>query len=472
MMFRFVLSLLFLAGAFSQRVVITSGADFVRALGGGGGGGGGDGDVSYTGSTLVLANDIVLTPQESELFLPIGANKMGAPFRGTLDGQGHIVSGLNATVPKLYVGLVGRSSGASIRGVVLDESCEFGSTFVSSLKSGSDLHVGSFAGLCADCLIERCVSMARVAFTGWLSHLYTSGGRAYMGGIAGALSGVSAVRGCGMYGLVEHAGSSKNADLGGLVGAVLPGSTAAVVCTGFYGTIQHGSFTRWDLSCGGVVGAVHGDTDCSVLRSMSGGVMHVESAPDRKSVGVFIGGAYNSTGGGKDKVRVNSSAWDKEQVYPLVGWGESEPEVLDAYPLALTWEGGRFALKRLGAYEWAVVEYNGRFGRFASEKLPLRLLTPRAALPVPAKEGAGVTGFGGWFVDEQLTRPYNSSAGAGSRSVIAVYPKMVGRRSVVSDGALVVLVVVVLGAALHYYRRNGVGRRRMEQRYNPHVHAY
>lgn len=466
LLLRFVLSLLF-AGALSQRVVISSSADFVRELGGG--------DVSHAGKTLVLANDIELTPQESESFLPIGANKAGAAFQGTLDGQGHIVSGLNATVPKLYVGLLGRSSGATIRGVVLDETCVFGSTFVSSLNSGSDLHIGSFAGLCADCRIERCVSMARVAFTGWLSHLYSKGGRAYMGGVAGTLSGASTVRTCGVYGLVEHAGSSKNADLGGLVGAVLPGSNATVECSGFYGTIRHGSFTRWDLSCGGAVGAVHGASSCSVLRSVSAGAVHVESAPDRKSVGAFIGACNSTTSssGGGGGVRVSSSAWDKEQVYPLLGGGcgESDPETPDAYPFALMWEDGRTALKTLGD-EWGVVEYNRGFGRFVSEKLPMRLLTPRGALPVPAKGGGAV--FGGWFVDAQLTRPYDydGSAWKGGNVVVTVYPKVVRRSSVVSsDCALVVVVAVVLGGALYYYRRNGAGRRRMEQRYNSHVHV-
>ena len=33
---------------------------------------------------------------------------------------------------------------------------------MSSLKSVSDLHLGSLAGACADCRIERCVSMASV----------------------------------------------------------------------------------------------------------------------------------------------------------------------------------------------------------------------------------------------------------------------------------------------------------------------
>lgn len=447
---RLALAFALLAEAFSERVTITSGSDLVRTLSS-------DSGTSYAGKTIVLTNDIELTPQESAYFSPIGAGKAGPSFEGTFDGRGHIISGLNVTVPKLYVGLFGRSSGATIRNVVLSETCAFGSTFTSSLKSTSDLHIGSFAGLCDDCLIERCVSMADVTFTGWLSHLSVGGGRAFIGGIAGTLSGASTVRACGMYGSIRHAGSSRNTDIGGLVGAVLPAASAVLECSGFYGAVSHSSFTRWDLNCGCIIGTESG-RNCSIVRCVSAGRIRPETSPDNTHIGTIMG-AYNSSSG---IVRVSESVWDKEQSVPQVGLNEEAVDALDAYSFALVTRMDCISVLKVLGDSWVLAQYRGRIGRFGNEGWSsVKMLAPRAALPVPARgrgKNAGAA-FGGWYFDKELSRKYSEGRVEQEREgdgVVVLYPKWV--RSWVSGGTLVLLGVVVLGGvAFYWYRKNKKG---------------
>lgn len=449
-MFRFVafyLIALLLAEASSKKIVISSGADLVKTLND-------DKDLTYEGKTLILSNDIELTPQESESFHPIGENKYGEPFQGTFDGQGHIISGLNVTIPKLYVGLFGRSSGATITRVILDETCTFESTFISSLKSMSDLHIGTISGLCDDCSINQCVSMATVAFSGKLSHFNTKGGEAFIGGIAGSLSSVSVMHSCGMYGVIRHTGSTKNADLGGLVGAVLPSSRVTVECSGFYGTILHSSFTRWDLNSGGIIGVTRG-YGCNIFRCVSAGKQDIESNPERKSVGSVIG-AYNisETTGGNSGVKVINSVWDKEQTSPIVGRGEDTVSIAEVHPFALVGRRvtGDTELGVLGGDPWVLAEYKAQLGRFSSYTNSVKMFTPRTALPVPTRKG-GVA-FGGWFLDAKLSHPYKGESE--EEMWVVLYPKWV-QKDLVSTEIMIVMVIVFSAVGLYYHKKKKEG---------------
>ena len=88
-------------------------------------------------ANAVLTANIDMTPVED--FTPIGSVAM--PYKGTFDGQEHIISNLYINLPEQeYVGLFGvLNGGASIKNVVMDELCEInGKCFVGGIAGGTN----------------------------------------------------------------------------------------------------------------------------------------------------------------------------------------------------------------------------------------------------------------------------------------------------------------------------------------------
>ena len=118
-----------------------------------------DSGASYSGTTVFLDADIDFSGGLSEQFKPIGKNY---DFQETFDGQGHTISNLAMNSSSQDAGLFGYSKGATIRNVVLDDSC----SVVSSYSGSYYVYVGGIIGHCSDCTIENIVNMASVSFTG------------------------------------------------------------------------------------------------------------------------------------------------------------------------------------------------------------------------------------------------------------------------------------------------------------------
>ena len=76
---------------------------------------------SYSGYTVFLDSDIDLT---GKAINPIGSQKKY--FIGSFDGQGHVISNLQMLVSSstyCLSGLFGYTTGATVKNVVMDESC-------------------------------------------------------------------------------------------------------------------------------------------------------------------------------------------------------------------------------------------------------------------------------------------------------------------------------------------------------------
>lgn len=117
--------------------------------------------ISYSEYTVYLVNDIDFSSL-SQQFIPAYL------FQGTFDGQGHVVRNLVANSLSFYLfGLFGNSDGTTIRNVVVDSSCSFSSSYVSSSYGG---YVAGIMGGCnpvnRPCVIENSVNMANLKFTG------------------------------------------------------------------------------------------------------------------------------------------------------------------------------------------------------------------------------------------------------------------------------------------------------------------
>ena len=87
---------------------------------------------NFKGTTVFLDADIDFYGGLSEQFEPIGKDNETL-FRGTFDGQGYMIKNLamNSSSSQ-YVGLFGYTAGATIRNVVLDDSCSVVSSYSGS----------------------------------------------------------------------------------------------------------------------------------------------------------------------------------------------------------------------------------------------------------------------------------------------------------------------------------------------------
>lgn len=117
-----------------------------------------NGDLS---GEYILTKDIDLSERD---FSPIGS--ASAPFTGTFDGNGHVISGLTLNSNKSYQGLFGVNNG-TIRRVSLDSSCSIsGSSFVGAIA-------GKNYGTIEDCVSYASVSHSAASESGSSYKIFT-----------------------------------------------------------------------------------------------------------------------------------------------------------------------------------------------------------------------------------------------------------------------------------------------------------
>ena len=146
---------------------------------------------TYQGKYFKLGADITYDKNTENNFTPIG--KSGRPFKGTFDGNGKTIKGLNINLSTTdYVGLFGNASAATIKNLKLDDSTITGyenvggivgigstSTTVencavtSTVTVSGDTHVGGIVGIYAT--IRGCVSAASVEGRGMVGGIISNG---------------------------------------------------------------------------------------------------------------------------------------------------------------------------------------------------------------------------------------------------------------------------------------------------------
>ncbi len=217
-----------------------AGGEFLRALGGDGSsatpyqiadvyGLQGIGSSGLLGSAFVLANDIDASGTAGwnggSGFDPIGV--YGAEFSGSLDGQGHTISGL--TIDRAaddYVGLFGyAAAGSSLSGLILSDGSVTGNG-----------HVGALAGYAGSTIGDVQTSTD------------VSGAAHSIGGLVGTLDG--AVARSSATGAVTGIGGVG--DIGGLVGVTYSGST--IHQSYATGNVTVGGAINLNFNFGGLVG--------------------------------------------------------------------------------------------------------------------------------------------------------------------------------------------------------------------------
>jgi hypothetical protein len=275
-------------------------------------------------SYYILGNDIDASVtsgwNSGQGFIPIGNSTSN--FKGTLDGQNHIVSNLTINQPTTnYIGLFGAAYNATFKNITLQNAAVSGKQFTGSLAAyvssttitniqtsgtvtGAGYYVGGLAGQTIGSTISNSSSSATI----------TMSGQFYIGGLIG-MANSSSITNCfatgningtnsfhtgGLIGYVTSTNvnysyatgslSSVNSTSGGLIGSVQSSSTI----TNSYAT---GNVSGTNTNYGGFIGYV---TNSIVSNNYAFGNVNGNT-----NVGGFVG--YIDTMSGSNAVNKNYS---------------------------------------------------------------------------------------------------------------------------------------------------------------------
>ncbi len=247
----------------------------------------------FAGKTIKLGSDINLVFRE---WIPIGGNSESTAaqytFRGTFDGNGHVIRNLRITTGNFLLGLFGDVGAATIKNVGVR----------GGYISGTD-YIGGIAGRIRRSVIQNC-----------FSDVMTIGGR-FVGGVIGISgSGNNCVENCYYTGNVSATGNA-----GGIV-AYCSGDVSNFNMKNCYnaGVISGSAYS------GGLIGGIHENANsitatnsytanCAVLVGSSNRASlnncAVLSDEDMKTSADVLGNSF-----------VNDFVRSKNNGYPLLTW--------------------------------------------------------------------------------------------------------------------------------------------------------
>lgn len=254
-----------------------------------------DNQTAYAGEAAKLGQDIALTKQWTPVDL-----------KGTLDGQGYTISGLNVNMNGGLGAMCSVENGAALMNVTVEGTITYAATAknspaglvgnlhgtmynvtnrttINASSSADLLYLGGLAGWVhgngklIDCVNEGNVILGKTSKFG------------YVGGIAGVIyssSGKGLVKGCVNTGTVTSTENTTNG-LGGIVGVQESGETVNCVNKG---TLQ-AEVMRYSGTVGGIVGLIYNNTTVVTVvnQCKNDGTIDV-NATEFRAVGGIVGG--------------------------------------------------------------------------------------------------------------------------------------------------------------------------------------
>ena len=229
---------------------------------------------TYKGKTVYLRNDIDLS---GEKYTPMGIQLDDGKysyFQGTFDGQGHVISNLNATTSEKSAGLFGIIYGGAVKNTILDSSCSVTVENAQHTQSYLSGLVGAVYSTEEPVTIQNCINMAKLSVFGRaditliggivgnlvydgfdpelyncvnMGDIHTEDGvisDLYIGGIVGYIDGKDSSYVLNCLNLGDVTVSKKNNDwafLGGIVGEVNKGYIFNSVNMGKFYVIPDGT---------------------------------------------------------------------------------------------------------------------------------------------------------------------------------------------------------------------------------------
>ena len=263
-----------------------------------------NGYFSYSDSIVSLEADIDLSNKTWDIS-PVGTAHY--PFRGTFEGNGHVIYNLSLSSRLRHTGLFGYCErGTDIRNLVLDASCTVESTYSQTGdhddeeegegegdnykydhvgndedEAKKNAYLGSVIGYCTEdngCNMFNVISFAKLSYTG-----SAFGVKLYVGGIAGACT-IKTLHGCNATNCIHKGdiaitGSVSELVLGGIIGS----------CSHDNNIDDYGGDDDDDDDEGDINGK------CFISKCLSDADMTVdpEAVSDRIVIGGIAGAVYN-----------------------------------------------------------------------------------------------------------------------------------------------------------------------------------
>lgn len=394
----------------------------------------------FENETVRLVNDIEFTKELSNMFNPVGTDYNN--FRGSFDGQGHVIKGLNFTSSRKNVGLFGyMEKGALIRNIVLDSTCSFMSNYS---QDPTRAYVGGIIGYCYDktrkCTIENTINLGTVGFSGILNnYLYT-------GSIVGECFAETygcVIRNNANYGLLYHTGSSKHTEMGGIIGyCYVPSTIANVKCKLVNnlnsGMIKHEGETTLTLEVGGIVGMLYGVIENCVYAGT------IESNQNKNFFGGIIG--YLD-----DTSIVSNCYWSAESGLNLYDLKYGFPVIKDSVKfdsdflfgeqLTIGNYTGKSFLSAVNAYteKWKLYDYSGWLLNRDSVNVSFSINGARIfssseqVIMLPAMLNDEELWFNGWYTNIILSEPLTNHEITDDTSLYSSFGKSKLRYTITFD---------------------------------------
>lgn len=201
-----------------------------------------NGGGNTTNVTFELTSDIYMYGKD---FRGIGVSDTLA-FKGTFNGNGHVINNLNISTSQNYVGLFGKTIGATIDSVGLREC---------NISGGS--YQGGLIGSASNSNITNCFVTGKVGY---------DSNTGYVGGLVGSISN----------GTIKNSYSNVQIKSGGFVGGLVGSSSATIENCYALGTVNGQGYVGGlvgSSSSGGVITNCYATSDLPNTGSPAGGLV-------------------------------------------------------------------------------------------------------------------------------------------------------------------------------------------------------
>ena len=361
---------------------------------------------SFAEETVYLTTDLDFSGY-SALFEPIGKLNDTNIFRGTFDGNGYVISNLNVSSDKFrFLGVFGYSSGATIKDLVVDSSC----SFESNISNIDNCMIGGIFGFCEsiddECVVDNCVNMASIKYTGKYVRY------SYFGGIAGKITPVNystSITNCVNYGNVSSVGQSlSQIRIGGITSEVwteqqISFGNTIKNCVNFGALLQNGGIQN-TLYIGGVSGTDNQKLVYENCVSL-GAISYNESLGNKASIGSITGRSEEGT--------LTNCFWDESIRLSATGpisYNVHLQGTVESFNLSsITNPAVLNILESTGNIEFAVLNLDSRGGSAVGPVLVIlnsEAMKAIDSLPTPVREEST---FDGWYSDTGLSNRFNAS---------------------------------------------------------------
>lgn len=362
---------------------------------------------TYGSAKMKLTQDIDL---EGKLFIPISESPAGGiKFAGTIDGQGHTISGLyikgSEIIDPLKGGAAGYAqnvgfvsvlgAGGIIENLVLKVSEIYASSSAggsgSQGSSANPVSVGTLVGWMSGGTIKNCVVEGQITSSGSKNRVGGLAGNVWSATITDCVSNVS----------ISASGSETH--VGGVVGALRNGGEVNLSSCVFEGDTL--------ISTGGKVGGIVGYYEKSNVKTQNA---------------LYYSGDYPGVGQGKSVETQKENNLNTENVICALNKGTWDDETkICSGATSDVWSEGQSAISMNGSDGYKV-SFNANGGTFGSGAKTFKIVANGATITAdeitePTRTNPKNMKFAGWATTANAEKPTELGVADANKTLYAVW---------------------------------------------------